>query len=594
MTTIAIGGASGYWGEAAHATRQLLQYKELDYLVYDYLAEVTLSIMARARLRDPMLGYAVDFVTEAMAPNLQQIARQNVKVVSNAGGMNPEACGAAVRALVEAEGLGLKVAVVTGDDLLGRLDTIADCQEMFTSAPFPPVEAVVSANAYLGAVPIAQALRNGADIVITGRCVDSAVTLGACLAEFDWAVDDFDRLAQAALAGHLIECGPQMTGGNFTDWRKSAAGLADIGYPVALIDRDGAVTVTKPASTGGLVSTDTVAEQLVYEIHDPQAYVLPDVECDFGRVTLEETGQDCVKVLGARGSAPPDTYKVSVTHIDGFKAAMSLIFIGFDAADKAECFAQACFTRAEEQRQASGLRACTETAYEIIGADSQFGRASSGSGDAREVQLNIAVKHPDKTGAGGFIKAVTGMGLATPAGMAVFQSGRPRPSPVVRLFSCAISKDKVEPCIDDGASSQVVPDRLFARVAPAIERPSEPQADSDEEMVSVPLIKLALGRSGDKGDRANIGIIARDPEYLPWIWSALSPEVVRKAFEHFGPTSVERFLIPGIHAVNFVLHDILGGGGMASIRSDAQGKAYAQVLLHQSISVPVTLVESLE
>ena len=594
MATVAIGGASGYWGEAPHATQQLLQHPALDYLVYDYLAEVTLSIMARVRQRDPALGYAVDFVTEALAPNLAEIAQKNVKVISNAGGMNPQACGAAVRALIDAQGLSLSVAVVTGDDLLDCVESVTGCSEMFTGAPFPPIKNVVSANAYLGALPIAQALRNGADIVITGRCVDSAVTLGACIAEFDWSMDDFDKLAQASLAGHLIECGPQMTGGNFTDWRKASSGLADIGYPVAVVSSGGDVTVTKPESTGGLVSTDTVAEQLVYEIHDPQEYILPDVICDFSQVTLEETGPDHVRVEGARGCAPPDAYKVSVTFTDGYKAAMSMIFIGFDAASKAQVFAETSFARADHQCSSTGIEACSERSYELIGADSQFGASPGNQATAREVQLNIAVKHADKAGISCFIRAVTGMGLATPAGMAVFQSGRPRPSPVVRLFSCAIDKDKVQPCVDNGVTRIELPDRLFKSKRPAIQRPPEPVSSLVESMRPVPLIKLALGRSGDKGDRANIGIIARDPDYLPWIWNALTPEVVKSVFDHFGPTKVERFLMPGIQAVNFVLHDVLGGGGMASIRSDAQGKAYAQILLHQSIPVPTTLAEPFE
>ena len=591
MATISIGGASGYWGEAPHATRQLLECESLDYLVYDYLAEVTLSIMARARLRDPALGYAVDFVTSALEPNLTDIAQKKVKVVSNAGGMNPLACGAAVRELVAAKGLTLTVAVVTGDDLLGRVESLSDRKEMFTEIDFPAQESVVSANAYLGALPIARALQNGADIVITGRCVDSAVTLGACIAEFGWSMDEFDKLAQASLAGHLIECGPQVTGGNFTDWRLVGDSLADIGYPVAVMEPDGDFTVTKPGATGGLVSLGTVAEQLVYEIHDPQEYILPDVICDFSQVSLREIGDDRVRISGARGYAPPDSYKVSVTYTDGYKSAMSLGFIGFDAAEKARVFAEAALARAEKTLALAKTDGYSECSYELIGADSQFGASPASQGAAREVQLNIAIKHAHKTGINAFIQAVTGMGLATPAGMAVFQSGRPKPSPVVRLFSCTIAKDQLQLTIDDGDTQCQLSDLLFGDQQRTIQRPEEPLASPIESMASVPLIELAWGRSGDKGDRANIGIIARDPAYLPWIWDALTPECVSQVFAHFNPGSVERFLLPGIHAVNFVLHDVLGGGGMASIRSDAQGKAYAQVLLHQEIPVPTKLVE---
>ncbi|NNF16634.1 MAG: DUF1446 domain-containing protein, partial [Gammaproteobacteria bacterium] len=322
--TIRIGGASGYWGEAAFATRQLVESGGLDYLVYDYLAEITLSIMARARAANPDMGYAPDFVTTALAPNIEQIAAQGIKVISNAGGVNPRACAAAVTKMVQDHGLALQVAVISGDDLMARAPEFAagDVREMFSGVAFPAVDRIASINAYLGAAAIAVALRDGADIVITGRGVDSAVTLGACLAEFDWEPDDFDRLAQACVAGHLIECGPQVTGGNFTDWRDVGDGFVDIGYPIAEIQTDGVFTLTKPANTGGLVTVGSTAEQLLYEIGDPQRYLLPDVACDFTQVKIKQIDPERVQVSGAMGTPPPDQYKVSATYIDGYKAAM--------------------------------------------------------------------------------------------------------------------------------------------------------------------------------------------------------------------------------------------------------------------------------
>ncbi|MEM7081762.1 MAG: acyclic terpene utilization AtuA family protein [Pseudomonadota bacterium] len=627
-TRVAIGGACGYWGDAAHATRQLLTYEPLNYLVYDYLAEVTLSIMARARQSDAALGFARDFVTAALAPNLKQIADRGVKVVSNAGGMNPLACGAAVCAAVDELALDLKVAVITGDDVVDQMALLQEQHELYSGAPFPDVERVVSANAYLGAQPIAQALRAGADIVIAGRCVDSALTLGVCLAEFEWGMHELDRLAQASLAGHLIECGVQATGGNFTDWRDIDGTMVDIGYPIAIIDCDARIDLTKPPGTGGKVSVGTVSEQLVYEIEDPQRYLLPDVVCDFSRVTLEQTDAHTVRVVGALGGSPPTDYKVSVTYTDGHKTSMSLGFYGFEAVAKAEAFAAAALSRTEANLRERGLNGLSESNIEIVGADSQFGgdgrvpSATDSNGgaettrltatdnamlasplrrgvsvsrhDRREVQLNLAVKHNEMAGAAIFVQAVTGLGLATPPGLAIFQTGRPKPSPVVRLFSCTLARDAIDAqvVIDSTAYPVDHAARDASDVSTTIERPAEPQAIG-EVAVSVPLIQLAWGRSGDKGDRANIGIIARDRAYLPWIWQGLEPARVEHVFAPFTPSRVDRFLLPGIHAVNLVLHDVLGGGGMASLRGDAQGKAYAQVLLHLPIAVPKDLAESL-
>ncbi|MFK8030658.1 MAG: acyclic terpene utilization AtuA family protein [Gammaproteobacteria bacterium] len=592
MAAISIGGASGYWGDAPHATRQLLDYPKIDFLVYDYLAEVTLSIMARQRAKDASLGYATDFVT-ALKPALEQIARRNIKVISNAGGMNPQACASAVRVLVAELGLTLNVTVVEGDDLIDRLEDIESTTEMFTGERFPAKERVVSANAYLGALPIVKALKNGADIVITGRCVDSAVTLGACIASFDWSFEDFDKLAQASLAGHLIECGPQATGGNFTDWRALEGPLENIGYPVAVVEEDGTFSITKPSTTSGLVSVATVAEQLVYEIHDPQDYLLPDVSCDFSQAMLEQVDADVVRVSGARGYPPPESYKVSVTYSDGYKAGMSLGFFGFEAAAKATAFADASFARTDRTLSDLGLPAISDKTTELVGSGSQFGQSPQAAAEINEIQLNIAVKHEKRAGVAAFIQSVSGMGLATPAGMALFQAGRSTPSPVIRHFSCARDKKGIELVIDDGVTRHAFSDYTVAPISRSIERPTPPEALAQHEIVEVSLLDLAYGRSGDKGDRANVGIIARTPEALPWIWASLTPEKIASVFAHFNPSHVERFLLPGIHAINFVLHDVLGGGGMASIRSDAQGKAYAQILLHQTVSVPTHLAESL-
>ena len=594
--TVTIGGASGFWGETASSTAQLLADGQLDYLVYDYLAEITMSIMARARATNPQLGFATDFVSAVLAPNLADIARQGVRVISNAGGVNPEACAAAVRALVTEQQLDLKVAVITGDDLLARADEFAEAgvTEMFSGGPMPPRNTIASVNAYLGAFPIAQALDMGADIVITGRVVDSAVTLGACIHEFRWRAEDFDALAGGSVAGHILECGPQATGGNFTDWELVAESMHNIGYPVAEIHADGSFHVRKPADTGGMVSIGTVAEQLLYEVGDPQAYVLPDVVCDFSEISLLQIGDDRVSVSGARGYPPTATYKVSATHADGYRSGQTLLFYGQQADKKARAFAKAALRRASDRLEREGLGPFTDTLVELIGDESHYGATRELRG-SREVMLKVAARHPQQAGITVLLQEIIGAALAGPPGLTGFAGTRPRPSPVVRLFSFVVDKDAVPvtiSCGDEQRDYKPAPGKTFD--ADAIQRPQPPAIDDrDQPMLLVKLIDLAWGRSGDKGDKANIGIIARQAQFLPYIWASLSEHIVAERFSHFTDKPVDRYYLPGIHAINYVLHDVLGGGGIASLRNDPQGKGYAQLLLDASIRIPEHMMKDI-
>ncbi|HSQ69497.1 MAG TPA: acyclic terpene utilization AtuA family protein [Steroidobacteraceae bacterium] len=599
---VRIGGASGFWGDAPMATPQLLSDGRLDYIVYDYLAEITMSILARARAKDPRLGYASDFLTAAMQPNLQEIARQRVKVISNAGGVNPGACAEALRELLRAANLDLKVAVVRGDDLTDRRESLAErgVVEMFSGTAFPPAERIASINAYLGAFPIAEALDRGADIVITGRCVDSAVTLGACIHEFGWGRRDYDRLAGGSLAGHLIECGTQATGGNFTDWEQVVDSLPDAGYPIVEVEPDGSFVCTKPAGTGGLVSVGTVAEQMLYEIGDPAAYVLPDVVCDFTGVGIAQLAVDRVRVSGARGRAAPTSYKVSATYADGFRGGEVWTVYGRDAERKARKIAENAFIRARRMLKSRGLPDFTDTCVEIIGAESHYGAARRAQ-DVREVDLKAAARHPSAAGIEILFKEFIGTALAAPPGLTGF-AGRPRPSPVVRLFSFLLPKQAVEITVDLDGQPHTVTDPSPAgeptvgaqqlEADAAWPRPPEPPApEVSGETVRVPLERLAWCRSGDKGNGANIGVIARRPEYLPYLWASLTTGRVAERFAHFLEGRVERFLLPGLPAINFVLHDVLGGGGIASLRNDPQGKGYGQLLLDEPVEIPMRLLE---
>ncbi len=599
-----IGGASGFWGDAARATPQLLRSDELDYIVYDYLAEITMSIMARARAKDESRGYATDFVSAAMKPNLKLIAERGIKVISNAGGVNPASCVAALQAEIDAQGLDLTVACVAGDDLVDTRDQLATATEMFSGDSFPDPDKVLSINAYLGAFPIARALDLGADIVVTGRCVDSAVTLGACIHEFGWGREDYDKLAMGSLAGHILECGPQATGGNFTDW-EAVPGLADMGYPIAEISPDGSFVCTKPDDTGGMVTVGTVCEQMLYEIGDPQAYMLPDVVCDFSTTTVEQLGENRVHVSGASGRPAPDTYKVSATFADQFRGGTYMTFYGIDADRKARTLGEAVLQAARNTFSAHELPDFSETSIEILGTESQYGDFSA-IDRSREVVLKLAAKHPDAIGIGILLKEAVGLGLATPPGLSGFAGSRPSPSPVVRLFSCTIPKAEVDVEVQLAGKShpchEVHGEALDVSTLPRPEAPmaneSGTSTDKDsDETVEVPLIQLAWGRSGDKGNKANIGIIARRAEFLPYIWAQLTEQEVTARFRHFLQStdsgSVERFLLPGSYAINFLLHDVLGGGGVASIRNDPQGKGYAQLLLSCPITLPAKLAETL-
>ncbi|MEM6557156.1 MAG: acyclic terpene utilization AtuA family protein [Pseudomonadota bacterium] len=594
---VRIGGASGYWGESDMAVPQFLSEGGLDYVVFDYLAEITMSIMARARAKNPEFGYATDFVSAVMKPNLQEIARQGVKIVSNAGGVNPIACGKAIETLVAEQGLDLKVAVITGDDLLDRAEDLAGqaYAEMFSSEPFPDSEKLASINAYLGAFPIAEALTRGADIVITGRSVDSAVTLGACIHEFGWTRDDLDLLASGSLAGHILECGPQATGGNYTDWEDVADSLHEVGYPIAEICADGSFVCTKPDQTGGAVTVGTVGEQMLYEIGDPAAYALPDVICDFSHVEFNQLGADRVQVTGARGVAVPDTYKVSATYQDGWRAGTVMFFYGEDASDKARAFADSVLLRARGKLRAVNAPDFTETLIELIGDESIYG-AHGASDPSRSVAVKIAAKHEDQRAVGMLLKEISGHGLAAPPGLSGFSGGRSRPSPVLRLFSFLIPKEELPLAIVSGGETVALPEEVSGAtsakpVDPAIV-PELPDHDA-QDLLTVPLIKLAYARSGDKGDKANVGVLPRDKSYAPWIWATLTEPEIEARFEHYLDGEVQRFYMPGTGAMNILMDKVLGGGGVASLRNDPQGKGYSQILLQTPIKIPRALAEVL-
>ncbi|RYF39675.1 MAG: DUF1446 domain-containing protein, partial [Comamonadaceae bacterium] len=391
---IRIGGASGFWGDSSVGAPQLVKLGNVDYLVFDYLAELTMSILAAARAKDPALGYATDFVSVTLKDILKDVVEQGIRVISNAGGVNPQACADAIAALAAQQGLAVKIAVVLGDDVTPLLPQLrAEGVTGLGGGALPGK--LLTANAYLGALPVRRALDAGAQIVVTGRCVDSAVTLGALMHEFGWAHDDYDRLAQGSLAGHIIECGCQATGGLHTDW-EAVPDWAGIGYPVLECSADGSFVATKPAGTGGLVNTAVISEQMLYEIGDPRRYLLPDVTCDFTQVALRQQGEHRVEVRGARGLAPGPAYKVSATYLDGYRCTAQLTIVGIDAAAKARRTGEAILARTRALFAAQGWPDYSRSHIEVLGSEAgNFGPGARAT-QVREAVLHLAVMHPQR------------------------------------------------------------------------------------------------------------------------------------------------------------------------------------------------------
>lgn len=595
---VRIGGAGGFLGDSSVAAPQLLAGGKLDYMILDYLAEATMSALGQLKAARPAEGFARDFTEWVWKDNLRELKAQGVKIVTNAGGLNPEACRARMEALAAGAGLEFRIAIVTGDDLMDGLDALRSrgAAEMFSGAAFPDPASVFSANAYFGGRPIAEALAAGADMVITGRVVDSALTLGVLMHEFGWRDEDYDLLSAGSLAGHVIECGAQATGGLFTDWEE-VGDWAHIGYPVIECRADGTFVVTKPPQTGGLVSPAAVAEQILYEVGDPQAYALPDVVCDFAHVTARSVGPDRVEVAGAKGYPPSGCYKVCLTYGDGFRFIGAMPVVGRDAARKAARQADALLERFAEMLRDRNHPPYRARRVELLGAEATYGANAQPQVQAsREVVARIGVEHESAEALGLMAREFASPTTSMSVGSTGWFGGAPTITPVARVFSFLLPRRDVPVTVRLRETSFEVrasePAQAFA--AEMVARPPAP-ADPEPtgEMVSRPLVEFAWARSGDKGDAFNVAVIARKPEFLPWIRRSLSEAAVRSYFAHefegAADPQVIRYELPGLSALNFHCLQALGGGQFSSLRLDALAKGKAQQLLDIQINVPASL-----
>jgi hypothetical protein len=440
---IRIANGQGFWGDWLEAPVRLLEQGPLDYLTLDYLAEVTMSILQKQKQRDPALGYARDF--PPLMARLERLVRERgVRVIANAGGVNPVACARQVRRLAPS----LQVAVVLGDDVLDRMDEFLakgyQMRNMDTGEPLASVRSrILSANVYLGAFPLAQALATGADVVISGRCADASLALAPMIHEFGWGEHDWDLLAAGAVGGHIIECGAQVTGGNCQAGWQTISDWADIGYPVLEVEPDGTFVVTKQPGTGGRVDRRTVKEQLLYEIADPRAYVTPDCVADFTTIRLEDCGPDRVRVSGVRGRSRTEFLKLSASYAAGWKAVGTLVYSWPHAVEKAQTAARIVRERLERL----GLR-FDDIHTEILGAGACHGPAAAPAPDPPEVQLRIGVRGPDRDAVERFTRELIPLVLSGPPTATGYGEGRPAVHEVIAFWPALIPRHEIEPRVE--------------------------------------------------------------------------------------------------------------------------------------------------
>jgi hypothetical protein len=593
---IRIGNAGGYWGDDLDALRRQLTGGPLDYITMDFLAEITMSILKKQQLRNPELGYAKDFLTQ-LEDCLPLIVEKNVRVINNAGGINPMGLGRQIRAMARRLDLPLKVGVVYGDDISGRLYELTAAGEKFTNMEtgedFTEVRRrITSANVYLGAEPVVAALDAGCHIIVTGRVTDTGLTLAPMIHEFGWAMDDWDKMAAGIVAGHIIECGAQASGGNITDWQE-VPHFHNMGYPIIEMERSGVFHVTKHKRTGGKVSEKSVKEQLVYEMGDPRQYISPDGVAFFDTIDVAEVGPDKVRVSGVRGGPAPEMFKVSMAYDDGWKAEGEVLISGPDVQAKAACVAEIFWEKLGHDFE--------QTSTSLVGMSSIWPDHLTGC-QPNEIFLRFGVRDHDARKVHDFSKALPALILAGPSGMAVSTKGRPRSQQVVAYWPALMRRDGVSAkvltlntdCSEDFKEIHFnVRGEVGEPVCSDEPRRKPASVKAGGPLKEVPLRRLCYARSGDKGDMCNIGVLARSPRVYAWIRQHLTAARVQRFFKGKVLGKVTRYELDNLEGLNFLLDGALGGGGTTSLLVDPQGKTMSQALLEMKVKVPASLLRGL-
>jgi hypothetical protein len=552
-----IANASGFYGDRASAMSEMLAGGELDVLTGDYLAELTMLILARDRLKDPSLGYAKTFLRQLQG-TLALALERGVKIVSNAGGLNPRSLAAAIRALADNLGIDVRVAHVEGDDLLPR------ASELGLGEP-------LAANAYLGAWGIAECLAGGADVVVTGRVTDASLVVGPAAWHFGWTAADLDALAGAVVAGHVIECGPQATGGNFAFFRELPHLDQPLGFPIAEMSADGSSVITKHPGTGGAVTVDTVTAQLLYEI-DGARYPGPDVTARFDTITLTEAGPDRVRISGVCGEPPPPTLKVGLNTLGGFRNEMTFVLTGLDIPEKA------AFVRA----QLADLEAL-DVQWTLARTD----HPDSAVQEQAAALLHCVVRGPDPKAIGRpFSNAAIELALASYPGFHVTSPpGEAAPYGVFTAAAVPATAVAHTAVHHDGTRVDIPP---VPHTAP-LEGPPDvtlPPPPPDGATRAAPLGYIAGARSGDKGGAANVGLWVRTDEQFAWLVHQLDAGRLKELLPEVAPLPVRRHVLPNLRALNFVIDGLLGEGVAANVRHDPQAKALGEWLRSRVIPIP--------
>ena len=578
---IRIANCSGFYGDRLSAAKEMVEGGPIDALTGDWLAELTMLILARTQAKRPGSGYARTFVKQ-MEQVMGTCLDQGIKVVSNAGGLDPDHCAEAVAEVADTLGLSPTIAYVDGDNLLPRLDELRaagiDIIDFETGAPVAPLD-YISANAYLGCWGIVEALNNGADIVVTGRTTDAAIVCGPAAWHHGWARDDWDQLAGAVVAGHVIECGTQATGGNYSFFTE-IPGLERAGFPIAEVAADGSCVITKHSDTGGAVSIGTVTSQLLYEIGAP-AYLGPDVTSRFDTIELAQQGPDRVLLSGVRGEKPPVTLKVSMNRWGGFRSDINLALTGLDIDAKAELLEAAFWT--SSPLNPDDFESVTSTVVHTAHDDPSTNEAATAS-------WRLTVKDPDERKCKALGAGINDMALATIPGfygLAGSAFGKPFGVHTSGLVPADLVPQRVTVLNGERTVVESVAPPSDVRVEAAV-----PSAAALPSGVTrrVPIGLIAGSRSGDKGGNANLGVFVRSAEAYAWLDATLTVDALRVLLPEAADLEIERHPLPNIWSINFLIHGLLQEGVAASTRQDGQAKSLGEWLRSRHVDIPVSLL----